>query len=77
MRPVMYLPCPKYSAVLMHLNTERCRENLIIELGMAGLVGEHGKKINGPSLVRVPEWVESQLGIRGHGPSARGYQLPV
>ena len=27
----------------MHLNAEHCRKNPIIELGMAGLVGEHGK----------------------------------
>ena len=46
----------------MHLSAERFRENPIIGPGMAGLVGEHGRNINGPSLVRVPEWVESWLG---------------
>ncbi len=46
----------------MHLSAERFRENPIIGPGMAGLVGEHGRNINGPSLVRVPEWVESRLG---------------
>ena len=34
----------------------------IIEPGMPGLAGERGASINGPSLVRVPDWVDDPLG---------------
>jgi hypothetical protein len=34
----------------------------IITPGMPGLEGERGANINGPSLIRVPEWVDNRLG---------------
>lgn len=40
----------------------RFQENPIIRPGMPGLEGEDGANINGPSLIRVPDWVEKPLG---------------
>jgi len=34
----------------------------IIRPSMPGLEGERGASINGPSLIRVPDWVEDRLG---------------
>lgn len=36
--------------------------NPIIRPGMPGLEGELGANINGPSLIRVPDWIERPLG---------------
>ena len=41
---------------------ERLVDNPIIYPDMPGLEGELGNNINGPSLIRVPEWVEEPLG---------------
>jgi hypothetical protein len=41
---------------------ERFAANPIIYPGMPGLEGARGENINGPSLLRVPEWVERPLG---------------
>lgn len=40
----------------------RFEQNPIIHPGMAGLEGADGQNINGPSLIRVPEWVTRPLG---------------
>jgi hypothetical protein len=44
------------------MRVERLAENPIIYPGMPGLEGDRGENINGPSLLRVPEWVEDKLG---------------
>lgn len=41
---------------------ERFPANPIIHREMSGLIGEAGKNINGPSLIRVPDWIENPLG---------------
>ncbi len=41
---------------------ERFEANPIIHREMAGMIGEVGRNINGPSLIRVPDWVENPLG---------------
>ncbi|MEX0928991.1 MAG: hypothetical protein WD266_00240 [Balneolales bacterium] len=41
---------------------ERFDSNPIIHREMAGLAGESGQNINGPSLIRVPDWIEDPLG---------------
>lgn len=41
---------------------ERFEANPIIHREMAGMIGPLGKNINGPSLIRVPDWVEDPLG---------------
>ncbi len=43
-------------------NVERFGANPIIHREMAGMIGEVGSNINGPSLIRVPDWVENPLG---------------
>ena len=40
----------------------RFEKNPIVYPGMRGLTGEQGANINGPSLIRVPDWVEKPLG---------------
>ncbi len=40
----------------------RFKENPIIKPRMPGLEGKDGANINGPSLIRVPDWVENPLG---------------
>ena len=40
----------------------RFNDNPIIHSGLKGLEGNLGKNINGPSLIRVPAWVENPLG---------------
>ena len=40
----------------------RFAQNPIIHAGLAGLEGELGENINGPSLIRVPAWIEKPLG---------------
>ena len=40
----------------------RFQENPIIHPGLAGLEGKLGANINGPSLIRVPAWIEKPLG---------------
>jgi hypothetical protein len=40
----------------------RFEQNPIIHPGLAGLEGELGANINGPSLIRVPAWIEHPLG---------------
>ncbi|RPH37027.1 MAG: hypothetical protein EHM91_15470, partial [Planctomycetota bacterium] len=40
----------------------RFKDNPIIHAGLKGLEGELGKNINGPSLIRVPDWIEKPLG---------------
>ena len=41
---------------------ERLHRHPIVHGGLAGLEGEIGANINGPSLIRVPHWIESPLG---------------
>ncbi len=45
-----------------HIRAERFEANPIIHREMAGMAGDVGKNINGPSLIRVPDWVENPLG---------------
>lgn len=40
----------------------RLENNPIIRPGMPGLTGADGANINGPSLIRVPDWIEKPLG---------------
>jgi hypothetical protein len=40
----------------------RFKENPIIHPGMPGLEGRLGEDINGPSLIRMPAWVDKPLG---------------
>ena len=40
----------------------RLENNPIVQPGMPGFAGEEGANINGPSLIRVPDWVEKPLG---------------
>jgi hypothetical protein len=40
----------------------RFEKNPVVYPGMRGLTGEQGANINGPSLIRVPDWVEKPLG---------------
>ncbi|MHA1732001.1 MAG: hypothetical protein ACTSU5_08650 [Promethearchaeota archaeon] len=40
----------------------RLEDNPVVWPGMPGLRGRAGRNINGPSLVRVPDWVEDPLG---------------
>ena len=42
-----------------HVRAERLAENPVIKPGMANLPGEN---INGPSLIRVPAWIQHPLG---------------
>ena len=44
----------------MHI--ERLPQNPIIFPKMPGMKRKIGKNINGPSLIRVPEWIEKPLG---------------
>ena len=44
------------------MRVERFPDNPIIHPDMPGLAGELGANISGPSLLRVPEWVERPLG---------------
>ena len=46
---------PKFQVV-------RFKENPIIHGGLKGLEGNLGRNINGPSLMRVPAWIEKPLG---------------
>lgn len=41
---------------------ERPANNPLITPTLPGLEGERGENINGPSVIRVPEWVEKPLG---------------
>lgn len=41
---------------------QRLSDRPIIHGGLTGLEGDRGANINGPSLLRVPPWVESPLG---------------
>jgi len=43
-------------------SVSRFESNPIIYPDMLGLAGELGANINGPSLIRVPDWVERPLG---------------
>jgi len=45
-----------------HFEVDRFDANPIIHREMSGLIGEAGGNINGPSLIRVPEWIENPLG---------------
>ena len=56
----MTLPAPQ--AEPRRFKVVRFKENPIIHAGMKGLEGELGKNINGPSLIRVPDWIEKPLG---------------
>jgi hypothetical protein len=40
----------------------RLESNPMVRPGMPGLKGADGENINGPSLIRVPDWVERPLG---------------
>jgi hypothetical protein len=40
----------------------RIGDGPILWAGMPGLEGERGANVNGPSLIRVPDWVENRLG---------------
>ncbi len=41
---------------------ERFEANPIVHREMHGLIGDRGANINGPSLIRVPDWIEEPLG---------------
>ena len=41
---------------------ERFDANPIIHREMHGMIGDVGRNINGPSLIRVPEWIDDPLG---------------
>ncbi|MFW6257067.1 MAG: hypothetical protein ACOC2O_02885 [Bacillota bacterium] len=41
---------------------KRFNDNPIIRPGMKGLEGDKGQNINGPSLIKVPDWVNNPLG---------------
>ncbi len=41
---------------------ERLANNPIIHRDMEGFAGREGENINGPSLIRVPDWIENPLG---------------
>lgn len=43
-------------------SAERSANNPLITPSMPGLESERGENINGPSVIRVPEWVEKPLG---------------
>ena len=45
-----------------HFRVERFAKNPIITRDLPGLESEVGNNINGPSLIRVPDWVEKPLG---------------
>ncbi len=45
-----------------YFEVQRFEANPVIHSRMHGLVGDDGKNINGPSLIRVPEWIEDPLG---------------
>lgn len=45
-----------------HFEVERFDANPIIHREMAGMIGHVGENINGPSLIRVPDWIENPLG---------------
>jgi len=40
----------------------RFKENPILHPGLKGLEGDLGRNINGPSLIRVPAWIDHPLG---------------
>lgn len=44
------------------MNATRCENNPIITPSMPGLEGADGENINGPSLIRVPDWLPDPLG---------------
>ncbi|WP_372753502.1 hypothetical protein [Mariniflexile sp.] len=56
--------CVSVSDVLEsdHVFFVRSKSNPIIYPNMAGLEGDLGKNINGPSVIKVPKWVENPLG---------------
>ncbi len=41
---------------------ERFQANPIIHREMHGMIGDIGRNMNGPSLIRVPEWIDNPLG---------------
>ncbi len=43
-------------------DVERFEGNPILHPRMPGLEGEDGRNINGPSLIRAPDWIEDPLG---------------
>lgn len=45
-----------------HFAAERLLDEPIIHAGLPGLENERGANINGPSLIRVPEWIPKPLG---------------
>lgn len=45
-----------------HFRVERLSGNPIIHPDLEGFEGNVGKNINGPSLIRVPDWLENPLG---------------
>ncbi len=45
-----------------HFRVERFDTNPLIHRDLDGLEGPLGRNINGPSLIRVPEWIEEPLG---------------
>ena len=53
------------------IDIERFKANPIIHREMAGMIGDVGENINGPSLIRVPDWVDEYFGdtvplVSGH-----------
>jgi len=45
-----------------NFKVERFKANPIIHREMSGLIGDAGRNINGPSLIRVPDWIDNPLG---------------
>lgn len=53
---------PANPAPAQHFRAERLGDGPIIHAGLPGLEADRGVNINGPSLIRVPDWVQNRLG---------------
>lgn len=60
---LLWMPiAPAASEGGFSFRVERFPANPIIHREMHGMIGEVGANINGPSLIRVPGWIEAPLG---------------
>ncbi|MEN7538486.1 hypothetical protein [Aurantiacibacter flavus] len=53
---------PQVTGLSRSIKVERLGSGPVIRPGMAGLEGELGENINGPAVIRVPDWIEGRLG---------------